>query len=130
MLKSKVNLALIMIVTLGLSACASMEEKMMEAGATRLDGAQATAFISGKTEKWTKGGAYYNPNGTLEAIWKGGKISGPYTVDPDGTVCYKVGTWKKYCQIYMDENGTITLIYSDGKSKIPEMMQGNETSDL
>ena len=40
MFKSKVNLALVFIVTLGISACASTEQKMMEAGATRLDGAQ------------------------------------------------------------------------------------------
>jgi hypothetical protein len=131
MFKSKVNLALIMIVTLGLSACASTEQKMMEAGATRMNGAQATAHISGNTEKWSKGGGYYNPNGTLEVIWKGAELSGPYTVADDGNVCYEVADWGKECHFYMNENGAAIMIYK-GKRKADanEMMAGNKLSQL
>ena len=117
MFKSKVNLALVFIVTLGISACASTEQKMMEAGATRLDGAQATAHISGNTEKWSKGGGYYNPNGTLEVGWKGSQLSGPYTVADDGNVCYEVADWGKECHFYMNENGAAIMIYK-GKRNI------------
>ena len=116
MFKSKVNLALVMIVTLGLSACASMEQKMMEAGATRLNGTQATAHIAGNTEKWSKGGGYYNPDGTLEVIWEDAELSGPYTVADDGNVCYKVETWGKLCHFYMNDNGTIVMMYK-GKNE-------------
>ena len=131
MIKGKVNLALVIIVTLGLSACVTTEEKMTQAGATRMNGTQATAHISGNTEKWSKGGGYYNPNGTLEVVWSGSQISGPYTVADDGNVCYEVADWGKQCHFYMNENGAAIMIYKGKRNADAlEMMAGNKLSEL
>ncbi len=130
MFRRKINLALLMIVALWLSACALTEQIMVKRGATRLDAAQAIAHIAGNTEKWSKkGGGYYNPNGTIEIIWNGDRFSGPYTVADDGKVCYKAGNWKKECHFYMNDNGTVRMIHH-GIASVHEMMQGNKLSEL
>jgi hypothetical protein len=130
MLIRKLNLSIVMFLALGLSACASKEQSMMEAGAARLNGTQATAHISGNTEKWSKGAGYYNPNGTLEVTWKGDDLSGPYTVAEDGNVCYKIPGWGKLCHFYMNENGAIVMMYKGENAGAFEIMNGNKLSEF
>ena len=89
--------------SIALTACATIEENLTEAGATRLNAAQAKTHIVGKTEKWTNGAGYYNPNGTIETVWEGSKQSGPYTIAADGNVCYEVETWDRLCHFYMND---------------------------
>ena len=129
MLIWKLNLSIVIILALGLSACASVEQKMTETGASRLNGTQATAHISGNTEKWSKGAGYYNPNGTLELVWEGADLSGPYTVAEDGNVCYKVASWGKLCHFYMNDNGTVVSVFK-GKWYVDEIMNGNKLSEF
>ena len=124
--KSKLLLGLVFV--LGLTACASQEQKMIEAGAIRLSAEQTIAHISGNTEKWTKGGGYYHPNGLLDIIWDGTKASGTYTVDSNGNVCTKLD--KTYCHFYMNDEGAIIMI-SEGKNLgARELMVGNHVSEL
>ncbi len=49
-------LILMAIAALTLSACATIEEKLTENGATRLNADQVETHIVGKTERWSKGG--------------------------------------------------------------------------
>ena len=120
----------VLAVFLGISACASVEQKMMEAGATRLDKGQAMPHVSGKTEKWTKGGGYYGSNGTLEVVWEGKRLSGPYTIADDGEVCYNVETWGKECHFYMNEGGKVVMMYEGRNVGVKELMSGNQLSGL
>ncbi len=47
---------------------------------------------SGKSWKWSKGGAYFAANGQFEAIWEGAVGIGTWSVNRSGTLCYRA-TW-------------------------------------
>ena len=125
----KTRASLLLILSLGLAACVSNAQKMMQAGATRLNGDQVRDHITGMTERWARGGGYYDADGSIEVVWKGKKRSGTYEVSDDGEVCYQVADWKKYCHHYLDDNGRITLVYRDNPD-LKEMMPGNKLSEL
>ncbi len=118
------------VVVLSLTACATAEEKLTEAGATRLNAAQVETRIVGNTEKWSKGGGYYNPNGTLEVLWKGANENGPYTIAADGNVCYEVADWGKECHFYMNDGGIITMIYKGKDGGTHDILKGNQLGSL
>ncbi len=118
------------VLTLTLSACATIEEKLTAAGATRLNARQVKSHIVDKTEKWSEGGGYYNPNGTLEVVWKGANESGPYTIADDGNVCYEVADWGKECHFYMNDGGTVTMIYKGKDVGTLDILQGNQLGNL
>ena len=131
--KIKGNAILLAITVLALSACATIDQKMIEAGATRLNGAQVESHLTGMTERWTKGGGFYDKNGQMEVVWKGSQHSGTWAVSDDGEVCYKMPAWDKECHHYLDNNGHITLIYKkDSKTcaDVKEMFKGNQLSTL
>ncbi len=114
------------VAAISLSACATTEEKLTEAGAKRLNAAQVESHIVGNTEKWTKGGGYYNPNGTLEVVWEGADESGPYTIADDGNVCYQIADWGKDCHFYMKDGETVTMIYKGKDGGARDILQGNQ----
>ena len=126
----KTKLLITSILALTLTACATIEEKLTENGATRLDAQQVKSHIAGKTEKWSKGAGYYNPNGTLETLWEGVNSSGTYTIAADGNVCYEVETWEKECHFYMNDNGEIIMIYKGKNVGTHELQMGNQLSSL
>ncbi|MDH3763205.1 MAG: hypothetical protein OEU50_19700, partial [Gammaproteobacteria bacterium] len=45
--------------------CPTDEEALAQAGAVRLEAQQVKARVSGKTEEWVHGGAYYHLDGVL-----------------------------------------------------------------
>ncbi len=123
---------LIMMTTtaLALSACATIEEKLAESGATRLNANQVKTLIVGNTEKWTKGGGYYNPNGTIETLWEGSTQSGSYSIAADGNVCFEIADWGKTCYFYMNDGGTIIAIHNNKNMGPRDVLAGNQLSTL
>ena len=89
------------------------------------------AHISGNTEKWTKGGAFYSEDGKLDVVWKGKKSSGTWEVSSEGKLCVVVKMWgdSKECHQYVNDKGTIKLYY-DGKARVAEIKAGNQLSSL
>ncbi len=118
------------IALVGLSACANIEEKLSANGATRLDADQVKSHIVGNTERWTKGGGYYNPDGILETVWEGATSSGPYTIAADGNVCYEVKTWDRECHFYMNDGGAVTMIYKNRNVGTRDVLTGDQLSTL
>lgn len=112
-----------------LSACTSTYQKMLDAGATRLNDAEVKTHLTNMTERWTKGGGYYRDDGNIDIVWKGSPYSGEWQVSADGEVCVRVPTWDKFCQHYLDDNGTITMMH-EGKPYVKEMFEGNQLSNL
>lgn len=126
-------LIMMAIATLTLSACATIEEKLTEKGATRLNAEQVKSHIVGNTERWTKGGGYYSSDGGIDVVWKGSAHTGKWQVSNKGRVCVQVPTWDEFCHHYLDNNGEITLIYKkDGSTRadVKEMFEGNQLSTL
>jgi len=127
------TLSIAFIAALTLTACATTEQKMMEAGATQLNAAQVKSHIVGKTERWSKGGGFYNADGAIDVVWKGSAHNGKWQVSNDGQVCIQVPTWDEFCHHYLNNNGAITLIYKkDGRTRadVKEMFNGNQLSKL
>lgn len=101
--------AILLILTL--AACAtggiSDEEKLLQAGAVRLDAEQVKSHVSGKTEEWRHGGGYYKEDGSLRIKWLKVYSNGTWEVAEDGTLCYEVPRWEKRCQSYLRKDDTV-----------------------
>lgn len=122
------GLLITVVLALGLTGCASVEQKLTEAGATRLYSDQVAAYIIGNTEKWSKGGGYYKADGTMEAVWEGVKTNRTYTISDDGEVCIKHS--KTFCHFYMNDHGKIVMIESGRNAGVKKMLVGNQLSAL
>lgn len=64
-----------LILAVGTAACVTVvsltdEESLTKAGATRLNPEQVKAHVTGKTEVWDRGGAYYMEDIKLRVIWR------------------------------------------------------------
>jgi hypothetical protein len=108
----------------------ALEKKNTGAIATRLNGEQAKAHLTGRTEVWTKGGAYYGADGTMSALWKGRRRKGDWEVSADGNVCYYLTNWPKLCQYYVNDAGAITMIYEGKSTGVKIMLEGNRLSQI
>ena len=112
---SKIGLMVASIATMALIGCVSMEQNIPQATATRLNGEQAKAYISGKTVNWEGGGGYYKSDGRMDVeITRRVKASGTWWVFDDGRVCYKIPEWEEYCHYYVIENGVVSRYYTGG----------------
>jgi len=101
-----VNRLLTLVLAVGVSACVTVsgltdEEALTKAGATRLNATQVKAHVTGKSEEWSHGGAYYKEEGKLRVIWRKVYSNGSWQVSDDGTLCYQVPRWEERCHIYM-----------------------------
>ena len=121
-------LLLAFIATFGLTACATQEQKLTDAGATRLDREQALAHIIGNTEVWTKGGGYYMPEGQMKSIWKGKETARTYSVSDEGEVCIKHE--RTFCHFYMNNDGAILMISEGTNAGVKKMLAGDHISSL
>ena len=128
----------ILVVALSLAACETLKtadnaflkrnpQTLLDAGATRLNAAQAKAHVSGNTEFWDAGTVFYNPDGQLELVWRKIKSSGTWNIAADGNVCFIVPTWRESCHYYLDLNGTITTVVKDKTSGVLKVEQGNQS---
>jgi hypothetical protein len=132
----------ILVVALGLAACETIEtglkkadnaflkrdpQTLLDAGATRLNAAQAKAHVSGNTEFWEEGTVFYDPDGQLELVWRKVKSSGNWNIAADGNVCFIVPKWKETCHYYLDLDGTITTVVKDKTHGIFKVEQGNKS---
>ena len=88
---------------------------------------ETTAFVSGKTVVWgERQGAYYNPDGTLETIWDGEKVTGTWSVNDEGGVCWHVSGWGTTpCESYYQGTSGLMAIYQGNKSPADEHQDGN-----
>lgn len=87
MFKGKANLALVLIVTLGLSACASTEQKMMEA-VSGISGIYEIEVTYGDELAPADHRRFFGRNPDIEftLTQKGDKIKGEFSGDRDGTI--------------------------------------------
>lgn len=113
------KILVIITVSFGLLACATIgkierqqEQQLLDAGATRLNAEQVTAYLSGKTQVWDNGGAYFLPNGTVYVKF-GGKVypERRWVVESNGKVCVQfLDGSNSSCSSYFDKDGKVWVI--------------------
>lgn len=102
-------------VALTLAACASMqlrEKQLINSGAKRLDAEQVSEYLSGNTQQWENGGAYFVPDGAVYVKW-GGKVypERRWVVDDDGKVCIEfLDGAKSSCSTYFRLDGQVWVV--------------------
>jgi len=103
MYQSILKILLVIAVSVGLLACATVdklerqqEQQLIDAGATVLNREQVVEFLSGNTQQWDNGGAYFRPDGVVYVKF-GGKI-------------FPERTW------VADDNGRVCIVFPDGSS--------------
>lgn len=121
---------LILILAIGVSACVTIsgtsdEEALTLAGATRLNPEQVKAHLTGKTEEWDHGGAYYMEDGQLRVIWRKVFSDGSWEVADDGTLCYQVPRWEERCHFYMNHDDQIVVL-EDGRNLGPRQLHDGD----
>lgn len=109
---------LVLAVSLGLAACAlagsKLEKRLESEGATRMNSAQVTDYLSGNTQKWTTpaSGAYFLPDGTVYVKFEG-KIYPlrTWTVDDNGKVCIAFPNgFVSSCSVYYNKGDQIWYV--------------------
>ena len=127
MLRKK--LFFVCVVTLGLTACATVtEQALLEGGATRLNGEQAKAHLSGKTERWPYNETYFGADGKAQALWDKIRYWGTWEVSADGKVCLNGKYWNNVCHSYVNDYGAITRIDAGLSSGVKETVEGKRLS--
>lgn len=113
------KLLLIVAVAFGLLACATgnptLEERVVADGAVRMSAAEITEYLSGNTEEWSNGGAYFHENGRLDFIWDGQRFFHySWAARNDGQVCIKnqVG-FTTSCSAYFKHQGIIWAVVTE-----------------
>lgn len=124
MVKKILNLSFVFVVAAGISACESNWEILVAAGASRLNGDQAKAHISGNTERWVRHATYYNPDGQVELVWNKVKSTGTWEVLPDGNVCLEIPKWERFCHFYLNDHGAIIMIDRGRNAGAKETVEG------
>ena len=125
MLRKKHYLICMLGITLGLSACATVtEQELLAAGATRMNGEQTTAHISGKTETWPYYKTYYDPDGNMAGLWDKVRTRGTWEVSSGGKVCITAPKFGKSCHSYLDDHGAITRIEDGISVGVKEVVEG------
>ena len=141
MLRKNIVLIFVSVVALSISGCETLQlecllecmtggVKPIEDGATRLNPDQVKIHISGNTEIWFKGGAYYSPDGELKVKWRKAWNTGIWKVSAEGEVCITTPKLGNPCYHYMNNAGAITMV-SEGKNVgVKEMLEGNKLRGL
>lgn len=136
------RIIIVLAVTVGLVACATthkLEQKLMDEGATPLNGEQAREYLSGNTQEWTKGGAYFHPDGMVDVKWEGKTFPAQtWVIKDDGTVCLSNPEgFVTSCSAYFDKGGEVWVVIREvmGEAKQTEggldtILQGNQLSDI
>lgn len=110
--------------------CLSDEQILAKTGAQRLTPEQVRAHVSGKTEDWIHGGAYYHADGRLDARWLKVGYQGSWEVSADGVLCYDLPKWQRRCHFYMDRAGEIYLLDEGENIGVRSTYEGNRLRDL
>ena len=90
--------------------CDVDEALMTDAGAKRLGADEVRQYVTGKTEQWVHGGAYYDKSGGLEVKWRKVNYKTAWDVGADGTLCYQLDTWGRRCHFYMKKDDAIYML--------------------
>lgn len=119
MYQSTSKILLVIAVSVGLLACATVdklerqqERQLIDAGATVLSRQQIVEYLSGKTQEWENGGAYFRPDGVVYVKF-GGKVypERTWVVDNTGSVCIKFPDGSSSsCSRYFDYEGDVWVI--------------------
>lgn len=112
---------------LGLLACATsnpLEKQLRDQGATRLDAGQVRTHLSGKTQQWENGGAYFQADGTVYVKFAGKLYPERiWTVDDSGRTCiaFRDG-FNTSCSVYYRYRDEIWVVTTEifGEPQRPE----------
>lgn len=108
---------------------ASLEERITNDGAVRLDREQATAHLSGKTQQWANGGAYFHPDGRLDYIWEGKEFSNfSWDVSRKGLVCIqRPDGFNTSCSLYFAYKDTVWTVVTEVFGERRQFFGGPDT---
>lgn len=129
MVNNRLKLVFAFTILLLLSACVAItEQQLIDDGATRLDGEQVKAHLSGKTERWPNYETFYSADGKVEVLWDKVKSRGSWEVSTGGKVCITVPKWGNVCHSYLDDHGAITRIEKGISVGVKEVIKGKQLS--
>lgn len=110
--------------------CATDEEILAQAGAVRLDAEQVRAHVSGYTEDWIHGGAYYHADGGLEVKWRKVRYRATWEVSAEGEICYQLEKWPRRCHFYMRHEDEVLMLDEGKNIGARSLYQGNRLVSL
>ena len=137
------KILIVMVMSFGLLACqiagSQLEKDLKSEGATRLTPAQVTDHLSGNTQVWSSGGAYFLPEGTVYVKFDGRTYPlRSWTVDNDGKVCIAFPNgFVSSCSVYYFKEGEVWAVTLEimGEAQpniggVDTILEGNKLSDI
>jgi len=107
----------------------SLKQKILDDGAIPMTVEEVKAHLSGNTQQWSNGGAYYQENGRLDFIWEGNLFYN-YTwhVRKDGLVCIKnqVG-FSTSCSLYFKYRDSVWTVITEELGEERDFFGGPDT---
>ena len=107
----------------------SLEERIANEGGVQMNGEQATAYLSGNTQQWAQGGAYYGADGMLDYIWEGKKyFDYTWTAKRSGEICIqnKEG-FTTSCSLYFNHKNTVYTVVLEVFGESQDFFGGPDT---
>jgi hypothetical protein len=106
--------------------CPSDEHILVQTGAERLTAEQVRARVTGNTENWIYGGAYYHADGRIDVRWLRVRYKGSWEVTADGRLCYELPKWQRRCNVYLEKDGEVYLIDEGRNTGVRVIYPGNK----
>ncbi len=107
--------------------------KTAYAGSSFLSAEELRTLLTGNTEIWTKGGAYYAPDGKLRVLWKYEYSDGRWKVinrNSRGMLCKQIGMQPRTCDHSYKKSGDKITIHLRSKSWPFYYLNGNQLAQL
>ena len=139
------KILIIVAVSFGMLACtvagSKLEKQLISEGATRLNPAQVTDYLSGNTQVFTtpSSGAYFLPDGTVYVKFAGRTYPlRSWTVDRDGKVCIAFPNgFVSSCSVYYYKGDKVHYVTLEimGEAQMSDggpdnVLKGNRLSEL
>jgi hypothetical protein len=107
----------------------SLQQKIVADGAIALTIDEVTTHLSGNTQQWSNGGAYYQPDGKLDFVWEGKKfVNYSWRVKRNGLVCIQnQAGFETSCSLYFKYKDKIWTVVTEEFGEKRDFFGGPDT---
>lgn len=115
--------------TQGTRQASTLMQRILDDGAVLMERDEARAHLSGNTQQWSNGGAYYQETGRLDFIWEGQRYYNyTWRVRGDGKVCITNQTgFVTSCSFYFNYKDTVWTVVTEEFGERRDFFGGVDT---
>lgn len=107
----------------------SLKERIASEGGVLLTKSEVVEHLSGNTQQWSNGGAYFSPDGRMDFIWEGNVfLDNHWKVRGEGRVCITNSEgFTTSCSLYFKHKGEIWTVVTEEFGERRDFFGGPDT---